>query len=570
MIITVHYKTKYYINMDTITREHIEKAILEINEGGVPPNAHSSTYDVVVDGKRYPPKLLIEKASKYSSGGKLSRKSFQGGLGTPAFQVLEKNGYKIKQKNDIDIKELLILFLDDVKKETLKTSLYPKKYNDYLLKVSFGQGTPAERPWIAIRKEGQEIRNGIYPVYLYYKTLKKLILTYGISEDNRPDFEWDIPNLQTIGALFGDVNAANQQSFVHSAYDIENFKLPDSYDYEKDLNDILYKYEHNIKPIDSNSDTVQTNSNTTGSVMINTILYGPPGTGKTYNTVNLTKEILGAESLDEITSIGRLKKEFPNRIDFVTFHQSFAYDDFVEGLRASTTDTGSLTYKVEEGIFKRICQNVESGKPSVLIIDEINRGNISKIFGELITLIEDTKRQGEDEELVVTLPYSKESFSVPKELHIIGTMNTADRSLVMIDTALRRRFNFIEMMPEPELLKNIEGIDCPKLLQTINERIEQVLDKEHAIGHSFFIKCKTAEDVINVFKNNLLPLLEEYFFDDFDKIQPILGNHFYEQVEFDSSWANNEITINENIIRRRKDIFSSKSLFIKAVKSIYS
>ncbi|HIO42868.1 MAG TPA: AAA family ATPase, partial [Gammaproteobacteria bacterium] len=320
----------------------------------------------------------------------------------------------------------------------------------------------------------------------------------------------------------------------------------------------------------SNPDMVQTNSNTTSSVMLNTILYGPPGTGKTYNTVNIAKEILGAASLDEITSIGRLKKEFPNRIDFVTFHQSFAYDDFVEGLRASTTDTGSLTYKVEEGIFKRICQNVEPGKPSVLIIDEINRGNISKIFGELITLIEDTKRQGEDEELVVTLPYSKESFSVPKELHIIGTMNTADRSLVMIDTALRRRFNFIEMMPEPELLENIEGIDCPKLLQTINERIEQVLDKEHAIGHSFFIKCKTAEDVINVFKNNLLPLLEEYFFDDFDKIQPILGNHFYEQVEFDSSWTNDEITINENIIRRRKDIFSNKNLFIKAVKSIYS
>ena len=555
--------------MNTINREHIEKAILEINEGGIPSNAHSSTYDVVVDGKRYPPKLLIELASKHSPGATLARRDFHGGRDENSFKVIKECGYTIKNKSDVDIKELLTLFLNDVKRETLKTFLYPKKYNDYSLKVSFGQGTLAIRPWIAIIKKGQKTRNGIYPVYLYYKALKKLILTYGISEDNKPDFEWDIPNLQTIGALFGDVNAANQQSFVHSAYDIEDFKLPDGHDYEKDLDNILYKYENNIKPIASSVDRTQTNSKTTSSVMLNTILYGPPGTGKTYNTVSIAKEILGAASLDEITSIGRLKKEFPNRIDFVTFHQSFAYDDFVEGLRASTTNTGSLTYKVEEGIFKRICQNVELGKPSVLIIDEINRGNISKIFGELITLIEDTKRQGEDEELVVTLPYSKESFSVPKELHIIGTMNTADRSLVMIDTALRRRFNFIEMMPEPELLENIEGIDCPKLLQTINERIEQVLDKEHAIGHSFFIKCKTAEDVINVFKNNLLPLLEEYFFDDFDKIQPILGNHFYEQVEFDSSWTNDEITINENIIRRRKDIFNSKSLFIKAVKSIY-
>jgi len=554
--------------VDTITKKHIEKAILEINEEGIPPNAHSSTYDVVVDGKRYPPKLLIEKASQHSPGKKLARRTFEGGLGTPAFQVLERNGYKIKRKSDVDIKELLASFLNDVKNKTLKTSLYPKKYNNYFLKVSFGQGTPAERPWIAIRKEGQEIRNGIYPVYLYYKKLKKLILTYGISEDNRPDFEWDIPNLQTIGTLFGDVNAANQQSFVHSAYDIESFNLPENHNYEEDLNDILHKYEHNIKAIAQAPDVIQTNLHTTNSVMINTILYGPPGTGKTYNTVNLAKEILGATS----TSIGKLKEELPNRIDFVTFHQSFAYDDFVEGLRASTTDAGSLTYKVEEGIFKRICQKVEPGKPSVLIIDEINRGNISKIFGELITLIEDTKRQGEDEELTVTLPYSKDSFSVPKELHIIGTMNTADRSLVMIDTALRRRFNFIEMMPKPELLKSIDidGIDFPKLLQTINERIEQVLDKEHTIGHSFFIKCKTTEDVMNVFKNNLLPLLEEYFFDDFDKIQPILGSHFYKRVEFDSSWTNDEIPINENIIRRNEIIFQSQADFIKTVKSIYS
>jgi len=136
--------------IEKITKEHIEEAIFEVDKEGIPNNARSNTYDVVVDGKRYPPKLLIEKASKHSPGKAIARKDFHGGKDKTSFKVLSDCGYKIKKKNDVDIKELLILFLDDVKKETLKTSLYPKKYNDYFLKVSFGQGTPAERPWIAI------------------------------------------------------------------------------------------------------------------------------------------------------------------------------------------------------------------------------------------------------------------------------------------------------------------------------------------------------------------------------------------------------------------------------------
>lgn len=173
-------------------------------------------------------------------------------------------------------------------------------------------------------------------------------------------------------------------------------------------------------------------------------------------------------------------------------------------------------------------------KPYVFIIDEINRGNISKIFGELISLIEVTKRAGEDEAIEITLPYSGESFSVPNNVYILGTMNTADRSIALMDTALRRRFNFVEMMPAPEVLKGItvnsdgETLDVEKMLRTINSRIEYLYDREHTIGHAFFTCLKdhnTLDCLSDIFKNNVVPLLQEYFYDDYEKIQLVLGDN---------------------------------------------
>ena len=167
-----------------------------------------------------------------------------------------------------------------------------------------------------------------------------------------------------------------------------------------------------------------------------------------------------------------------------------------------------------------------------MIIDEINRGNISKIFGELITLIEPSKRLGENEELKIRLPYSGKEFGVPKNLYILGTMNTADRSIALLDVALRRRFNFIEMPPRYNLLKSIDNktinnetnkIDLQELLKAINNRIEFLLNKDHLIGHSYFLGIETFSDLKEVFKNSIIPLLQEYFYDDFEKIKIVLN-----------------------------------------------
>jgi 5-methylcytosine-specific restriction protein B len=180
-------------------------------------------------------------------------------------------------------------------------------------------------------------------------------------------------------------------------------------------------------------------------------------------------------------------------------------------------------------------------KNYVLIIDEINRGNVSAIFGELITLLEEDKRKGNKEQTEVILPYSADKFSVPNNVYIIGTMNTADRSVEALDTALRRRFSFIEMQPNSNVLLNSEyqDVDLKQLLETINQRIEVLIDKDHQIGHSYFIGIQNLEDLKLIFKDKIIPLLEEYFYGDFGKIGLVLGGNFIFQEENTAKFPKN-------------------------------
>jgi 5-methylcytosine-specific restriction protein B len=236
------------------------------------------------------------------------------------------------------------------------------------------------------------------------------------------------------------------------------------------------------------------------------------------------------------------------RYSFVTFHQSFGYEEFVEGLRPALggeTEAGEIKYEIRSGVFKDLCRRARSAPDQgfAIVIDEINRGNISKIFGELITLIEADKREGAENALSVTLPYSGETFSVPSNVDIIGTMNTADRSLALLDTALRRRFEFVPVMPDVRdepgaplagLRVNVaeQVIDVPRMLEAINRRVEALYDRDHCIGHAYFTPLARVPDgderlvaLQQVFSTRIVPLLEEYFFEDWQKIRLVLADN---------------------------------------------
>lgn len=420
---------------------------------------------------------------------------------------------------------------------------------------------------------------------------------------------------------WGDSNKKNSKPnfmpFIKYVRDELGFKIEDN-------NEKMISVENNIQKEEDYS-----------IASLNQILYGPPGTGKTYQTIDKALEIIDGEvPNDRVKAKERFEtlKE-AEQIEFVTFHQSYGYEEFVEGIKADV-ESDDIRYTIEEGIFQKLSRIAEKNynnanstakskiqfetvfkekildrledklkidtpkkyfyitdvtdrtiffekaggnsghtlsikslkkmyelgkndflvgglsvyyqpilellledaveqrepealKNYILIIDEINRGNISKIFGELITLIEESKRLGNDEAMEVTLPYSGEKFGVPNNLYIIGTMNTADRSIALMDTALRRRFEFEEMMPKPELLEdiNIEGIDLVRLLIIINKRIEYLYDRDHTIGHAYFMSVADKPSLDAVMRNKVIPLLQEYFYDDWEKIQVVLGDH---------------------------------------------
>jgi DNA polymerase III delta prime subunit len=258
----------------------------------------------------------------------------------------------------------------------------------------------------------------------------------------------------------------------------------------------------------------------------NLILYGPPGCGKTYWA-------------------RKFACEFKERCEFVTFHQSFAYEEFVEGLKPLPPADGDthIKYEVVPGVFRSICREAEAAwrdqkkdpPKYLLIIDEISRANTAKVFGELITLIEDDKRLGEKNEIEATLPYSGDKFGVPPNLYILGTMNTADRSIALLDLALRRRFTFREIMPDPSVPnKAVEGVNLGQLLTRLNERIRLLLDRDHQIGHSYFLlngDKAGLNELHFAWYRRVIPLLQEYFYNAGERLQKVLGDEFVQRVK---------------------------------------
>ncbi len=249
----------------------------------------------------------------------------------------------------------------------------------------------------------------------------------------------------------------------------------------------------------------------------NIILYGSPGVGKTHNTNQVIQLIENGKSEKEIFEFIKNNEfnesidisDIKERVKFITFHQSFGYEDFIEGFRPN--EEGKI--ELQDGIFKEICKhaNADSDNAYYLVIDEINRGNISKIFGELITLIEEDKR----DKLEVTLPYSKQLFKIPSNLYIIGTMNSTDKSIALIDIALRRRFTFLKMKPNVELVPT----ESRELFKNLNEYISKTLGEDYQIGHSYFMG---AYDLDFVLEYKIKPLLEEYFYGDDKSLKEVL------------------------------------------------
>ena len=274
--------------------------------------------------------------------------------------------------------------------------------------------------------------------------------------------------------------------------------------------------------------SAQPNGSTSMNKPTNVILYGPPGTGKTFHTKEHAVTLCNGKANPATLKDDFAKLVTDKRVAFVTFHQSYDYSDFIIGFKPVPSASG-MSFEVRKGVLMRLAEEAEKNPhlPYLLIIDEINRGNISKIFGELITLIEADKRRDGDFALEVTLPCAfkgndgKETcqFSLPSNVHLLGTMNTADRSIALLDTALRRRFKFVRKEPKPELLHaDLDGVKLPKLLTKLNGILTEAFSPDHQIGHAWlpmkFDAKATSADLIAAFEDKILPLLDEWYYDD--------------------------------------------------------
>jgi 5-methylcytosine-specific restriction protein B len=542
-----------------IKREHVLKALEEIDRDGIPPDARSTTYDLIEGQHRYPPKLVLSRASEYASGVEFDRSLFSGGEASPAFALLRNLGFHIERKDFVE--SLISRFLKQAEAaDDLSTKAYPKTYRGLQIGVSFGKGNFGKIPWISFLGYGQKTSEGIYPVYLFYRDAGVLILAYGISETHRPAHEWtdteEAPTIREfLSSNFAKAPERYGDSLVLSAY-----RVPDDIDNErltKDLDRLITKYSkqfgaepepiHNVDAIQEPPDVLEAPTPYTLAEALeglfieqdrfktildlwerkkNVILKGPPGVGKSFICRQLAYALIREKAKD--------------RIEAVQFHQSYAYEDFVQGYRPGT---GGFARR--NGLFFQFCDRARDDQERryVFIVDEINRGNLSKIFGELLMLIEADKRS---RDWAVPLAYSlnpNEKFYIPPNVYLIGLMNTADRSIAMVDYALRRRFAFVDLTPCFKSEKFTSWLlekAAPKELvdrivrgmTALNEAIAKDtanLGPGFCLGHSFF--CSIPKErppdeqwYRSIIQAEIEPLLREYWFDAQDKAETWISN----------------------------------------------
>lgn len=364
---------------------------------------------------------------------------------------------------------------------------------------------------------------------IYYRKFVKLYDPIGNIEDMPNNKSW--ANKRSSRSVIVCNDKIEFENYVlNKVFDLDIDNLLTQIDKMEIKNETidLQKYNTKVaenKNVEDNKDNIENDNNDKEDFIyekeietpLNMILYGPPGTGKTYNTVNYAVSVVEKKEIEEVVEESKTNREdvfsrykkylSEKKIVFTTFHQNYSYEEFIQGIRANTNNTDQLSFVKEDGIFKDLVERAKNDPEHyyVMVIDEINRGNISRIFGELITLIEDDKRLNQPNETMVTLP-SKEVFGVPSNIFILGTMNTADKSIALIDIALRRRFEFIPMYTDYSLIKEFEQI-----LKPINKAIyEKKRSADYMIGHAFFVN-KTMDDLEKIINNKIIPLLNEYF-----------------------------------------------------------
>lgn len=544
-----------------ISQKHVLDAVARIQKEGL-KLIDSTKYDVIINGRKYPPKEIMRLARFEYDGDDF----WKYGGGSSTNKYLEKMGFKIIDKGQ------------SLPQNFKKSSVSEKKSSNYGKMKNLNTilyGPPGTGKTYQLQKE----------YFSRFTVSESKLSREQYIENAVADLTW----WQTFAVALQDLGLSSSNEILNH----EIVKAKERQSSAKSIKPILWSRLQAHTVLDCPNVNVKTRSEPQ--------LFFKNDTSKWWVEESLLKEAYpeALEILEKIKNYQPDAGKIIKNYEFVTFHQSFSYEDFVEGIKPKMEEQSTdLEYKIQDGIFKRIALKAKADPENdyAIFIDEINRGNVSAIFGELITLIEKDKRLGEPNALEVKLPYSRTSFGVPSNLYIFGTMNTADRSVEALDTALRRRFAFEEIMPKPELLSPVyeywqllweykdvkwedaefkekeqlffetsgaseklkedrmniwagfedqgpmedqikqfekyefTGLRLDRILRIINARIEVLLDRDHTIGHSYFYKVKEAEHkeaaLKSVFKDNIIPLLQDYFYGDYSKIGLVLGEGF--------------------------------------------